>query len=70
MPLDTVPPNAKAVFEARELSRPTSIFQIDGRSKSDRRQTSDRREMIRFQDDRRSGQDRRPSTGWRRGMTI
>ncbi len=70
MPLDTVPPSAKAVFEARELSRPTSVFQVDGRSKSDRRQTPDRREMIRFQDDRRSGQDRRPTTGWQRGVTI
>ena len=67
---DALPPSAKAVFEARELSRPTNVYQVDGRSKSERRQTPDRREMIRFQEDRRSGQDRRPTAGWQRGVTI
>ena len=67
---DDLPANAKAVFEARELSRPTSVFQVDGRSKSERRQTTDRREMIRFQEDRRSGLDRRPASGWQCGVTI
>ena len=67
---DAAQPSAKAQFEARELSRPTSVYQVDGRSKSERRQTPDRREMIRFQEDRRSGQDRRPAIGWQRGVTI
>ena len=67
---DAAQPSAKAQFEARELSRPTSVYQVDGRSKSERRQTPDRREMIRFQEDRRSGQDRRPTAGWQRGVTI
>lgn len=65
---DLKAPPGECCFEAREPSR--AAFQVDSRSKTERRQTADRREMIRFQEDRRSGEDRRPTTGWHRSVTI
>lgn len=69
MAYDPQAPAGKCCFEAREPTH-SAAFRVDSRGKTERRQTADRREMIRFQEDRRSGADRRPTTGWQRGVTI
>lgn len=54
-------------------TRPKASFQIDTREhgKGDRRQQLERRQTIRFEADRRSGQDRRPvSNGWELGIDL
>jgi len=46
-------------------------FQIDTRSKAERRTRPDRRDTIRFQEDRRSGKDRRAGViPWAPGTDI
>ncbi|AYC30886.1 hypothetical protein D3880_00125 [Pseudomonas cavernae] len=57
----------------QQAPRQKASFQIDTRDKSkgERRQNPERRQSIRFEADRRSGQDRRPSTsGWQLGVDI
>lgn len=47
-------------------------FHADTRHKvkTERRVTADRREVIRFQDDRRCGKDRRPKKSWEPGSNL
>lgn len=54
-------------------AKPKAHFQIDTRDhhKGDRRQQGERRKTIRFEADRRSGQDRRPAhRGWELGIDL
>jgi len=47
------------------------LFHAETRTKSkERRVTADRRVEIRFQDDRRSGKDRRPKKSWEPGSNL
>lgn len=58
---------------AQEAPKKKACFQIDTRDKgkTDRRQHSERRQSIRFEADRRSGQERRPHTpGWELGVDL
>lgn len=58
---------------AQEAPKQKACFQIDTRDKgkSDRRQHSERRQSIRFEADRRSGQERRPhKPGWELGIDL
>ena len=41
-----------------------AVFKIDVRSKTDRREASDRREQLRLAEVRRTPKDRRKKTGW------
>lgn len=57
----------------QEAPKQKACFQIDTRDKCkcDRRQHSERRQSIRFEADRRSGEDRRPhKSGWELGVDI
>lgn len=57
--------------EPAKAARPKAQFQIDTRDKSkgDRRKNGERRQTIRFEQDRRSGEDRRPrDKGWGQGI--
>lgn len=59
--------------QARTATRPKAQFQIDTRDKSrgDRRKNGERRQTVRFEADRRSGEDRRPkANGWDLGVDI
>jgi hypothetical protein len=40
------------------------------RTKADRRQTVDRRVVLRFEGDRRSGKSRRPQSSWEAGRNL
>jgi hypothetical protein len=59
--------------EPAKAPRPRAHFQIDTRDKSkgDRRKNGERRQTIRFEQDRRSGDDRRPrDSGWEPGNDL
>lgn len=59
--------------QAQAATKPKAQFQIDTRDKSkgDRRQNGERRQTVRFEADRRSGEDRRPkANGWDLGVDI
>lgn len=45
-------------------------FHADTRSGKERRLLADRRQELRFQDDRRSGLDRRPKKTWEPGSNL
>jgi hypothetical protein len=45
-------------------------FHANTRSGGERRQSVDRREMIRFEDDRRAKKDRRPRRTWESGKNL
>lgn len=45
-------------------------FTANTRGKVERRNSTDRREAIRFQEDRRAGTDRRPRKGWDKGKIL
>ncbi|MDT4837066.1 hypothetical protein FQZ97_707880 [compost metagenome] len=45
-------------------------FQIDTRGRGDRRQSADRRQMIRFEEDRRKGDRRASSNPWDNGINL
>jgi hypothetical protein len=54
-------------------SKAKAHFQIDTRDKAkgDRRKNGDRRQTIRFEADRRCGEDRRPKAkGWELGIDV
>lgn len=69
MPLELLPLDADTESSSVSTSG-ASVFQVNTRGKTDRRTTPDRRQDIRFESDRRSGQDRRPVNGWRRGYEL
>jgi hypothetical protein len=45
-------------------------FQIDTRGRGDRRKSADRRQMIRFEDDRRQGDRRAKVNPWEDGVNL
>ena len=45
-------------------------FTANTRGAGERRKSTERREEIRFQDDRRAGKDRRPKKGWDKGKNL
>ena len=47
-----------------------TTFHANTRNGRDRRKSSDRREMIRFEDDRRAQKDRRPRRTWEDGKNL
>jgi hypothetical protein len=55
-----------------KIETPAAKFHADTRSKvkTDRRVTADRREVLRFEPDRRSGKERRPKKTWEPGKNI
>lgn len=69
MPLELQPLDADAPCASGPFQGP-STFQVNTRGKTDRRTHEDRRQQIRFEADRRSGVDRRPVSGWRRGYEL
>lgn len=56
--------------EANGPVKGRSNFHANTREGSDRRNQADRREMLRFQDDRRAGKDRRPRKSWTPGSNL
>ena len=58
--------------EALKIESGTAKFHADTRSriKTDRRVTADRRQVLRFEPDRRSGKERRPKKSWEPGKNI
>lgn len=57
----------------QQAPKQKACFQIDTRDKckSERRQNGERRQSIRFEADRRSGEDRRPhKPGWELGIDL
>lgn len=72
-PLDfTLEPEPQAP-QAQTATRAKAQFQIDTRDKSqgDRRTNGERRQIVRFEADRRSGKDRRlKANGWGLGVDI
>jgi hypothetical protein len=48
----------------------TAKFTANTRGKSDRRKVSERRDVIRFEEDRRSSPDRRPRKSWESGKNL
>ena len=48
----------------------TAKFTPNTRSAGERRKSTERREAIRFQDDRRAGKDRRPKKGWDKDKNL
>lgn len=76
---DDLPPLELSLESLEESSPPPDAprrkasFQIDSRDKHkpDRRQNGERRQSIRFEADRRSGEDRRPhKPGWELGIDL
>lgn len=55
---------ASAVAEGR------AKFMVDSRSGKERRVLPDRRQVLRFEPDRRSGKDRRPRRSWEPGSNL
>ena len=47
-----------------------ATFHANTRSGGDRRKSTDRREVIRFEDDRRAKKDRRPRRTWESGKNL
>ena len=55
---------------APEKTEGAATFHANTRTGSDRRKSTDRREMIRFEDDRRAKKDRRPRRTWESGKNL
>jgi hypothetical protein len=62
-PLDTKP-SIEAPLKGK------ASFTANTRAKTGRRKGGERREQVRFQDDRRSGDDRRPEKDWEKGKNL
>jgi hypothetical protein len=60
------------IDEALKIEVPAAKFHADTRNKvkTDRRVTADRRQVLRFEADRRSGKERRPKKTWEPGKNI
>lgn len=56
--------------EAMQSPKGPSQFTANTREKIDRRQTEDRRNEFRFQENRRENKDRRPVKSWENGKNL
>jgi hypothetical protein len=68
--LEPQPGDAVAPAAATAPVKGRSNFHANTREGCDRRVQGERRETLRFQDDRRTGKDRRPRKSWTPGSNL